>query len=148
MAKSITAKARNTGHQGVIVAKPADTRDTPSGDRPVSANSAIAPSYAEPAAMTMVSAVMRQTTIVSRNGSRSATKPSDTGRRVLTAECAIGAEPMPASFENAARWKPTTMVPKMPPATLCMSKAPATIAPSAGRIMSRLPRITMRQDST
>src|SRR5690625_6621310 len=36
IANSMTAKARNTGHQGEIVANPADTSETPSGDSPVS----------------------------------------------------------------------------------------------------------------
>ena len=61
--------------------------------------------------MTIVSAVIVQTMTVSMNGSSRETKPSLTGCRVLTAECAIGAEPTPASLENAARWKPTISTP-------------------------------------
>ena len=48
-------------------------------------------------------AVIVQITTVSINGSNNATTPSDAGYLVLTAECAIAAEPAPASFENAAR---------------------------------------------
>ena len=36
-------------------------------------------------------------------GSSNETNPSVRGSAVLTAECAIVAEPMPASFENTAR---------------------------------------------
>ena len=39
-------------------------------------------------------------------GSNKATNPSDAAYLVLTAECAIEADPTPASFENAARLKP------------------------------------------
>ena len=67
--------------------------------------------------MTMVSAVIVQMMTVSMNGSSRATKPSVTGRRVLTAEWAIAAEPSPASLEKAARWKPTMSTPIAPPAT-------------------------------
>lgn len=42
-------------------------------------------------------------TTVSINGPNIATNPSLTGVSVFTAECAIAAEPTPASFENAAR---------------------------------------------
>ncbi len=66
--------------------------------------------------MTMVSAVIVQTTTVSMNGSSRPTKPSLTGFLVLTAECAMGAEPTPASLEKAARWKPTISTPTTPPA--------------------------------
>ena len=58
---------------------------------------------------------MVQMTTVSINGSRSATKPSDAAYFVLTAEFAIDAEPAPASFENAARLKPTKRTPIMLP---------------------------------
>ena len=40
---------------------------------------------------------------VSINGSKIDTKPSDAGLSVFTAECAMEAEPMPASLENNAR---------------------------------------------
>jgi hypothetical protein len=39
-------------------------------------------------------------------GSSNATMPSLAGYFVLTAECAIAAEPAPASFEKAARLNP------------------------------------------
>jgi hypothetical protein len=44
-------------------------------------------------------------TTVSINGSNKATRPSDAEYFVLTAECAIDAEPAPASFENAGPFK-------------------------------------------
>ena len=46
-------------------------------------------------------------TTVSMNGSKSATNPSDAAYFVLTAECAIDADPAPASLENAALLNPT-----------------------------------------
>ena len=49
---------------------------------------------------------MVQITTVSMKGSSKATKPSEAGYLVLTAECAIDAEPAPASFEKAARLNP------------------------------------------
>ena len=55
---------------------------------------------------------------------------------------------MPASLENAARWKPTNMTPKKPPVMPSGLKAPFTIMPSAGMIWSALPRMTMRQEMT
>ena len=56
--------------------------------------------------MTMTSAVIVHTTTVSMNGSSRATMPSRAGWGVLAAECAMAAEPAPASLENAARLKP------------------------------------------
>ena len=52
---------------------------------------------------TTTSAVSRQMMTVSRNGSISAAKPCDMGSLVRTVACAIGAEPMPASFANERR---------------------------------------------
>ena len=49
---------------------------------------------------------MVQTTTVSMKGSKSATNPSEAAYFVFTAECAMEAEPIPASFENAARLNP------------------------------------------
>ena len=46
--------------------------------------------------------VIVQITTVSIKGSNKETIPSLTGWLVLAAECAIEAEPTPASFENAA----------------------------------------------
>src|SRR5690554_8187360 len=60
-------------------------------------------------------AVMVQTTTVSMNGSSKETTPSLTGYFVREAECAIDADPTPASFENAALWKPTMSTPMIPP---------------------------------
>mgnify|MGYP006963493864 CR=1 FL=1 len=47
-----------------------------------------------------------QITTVSKNGSSKLTIPSETGSSVLAAEWAIEADPIPASFENAALLKP------------------------------------------
>ena len=65
----------------------------------------------------MTSAVMVQITTVSMKGSSSETKPSVMGSLVRTAECAIAAEPTPASLEKAARLNPWINAPTMPPAT-------------------------------
>ncbi len=75
----------------------------------------------------MTSAVIVQTTTVSINGSNKATKPSDAGYFVFTAECAIAAEPTPASFENAALWKPIISTPNNPPEIPLGLKAPSQI---------------------
>ena len=56
--------------------------------------------------ITRTKAVIVQTTTVSVNGSSNATSPSLAGFFVFTAEWAIGAEPIPASLENAARLIP------------------------------------------
>ncbi len=66
---------------------------------------------------TMTSAVSRQMMMVSRKGSMSAAKPCDMGSLVRTVACAMGAEPMPASFANAARRNPWISAPMTPPAT-------------------------------
>ena len=52
---------------------------------------------------------------MSIKGSSKATKPSEAAYLVLTAECAIEAEPAPASFENAARLNQTIRTPITPP---------------------------------
>ena len=54
----------------------------------------------------ITSAVIVQITTVSIKGSSKATTPSDAGCFVLTAECAIEADPTPASFEKAALLNP------------------------------------------
>ena len=77
--------------------------------------------------MMITSAVMVQMTTVSMNGSSSDTKPSVTGSLVRTALWAIAAEPMPASFEKAARRKPWIRAPMAPPTTPSLVKAPAKI---------------------
>ena len=47
-----------------------------------------------------------QIIIVSINGSKIETIPSETGSCARAAECAIGADPCPASFENNPRFTP------------------------------------------
>ena len=77
--------------------------------------------------MVMTSAVMVQITTVSMKGSSSETTPSVMGSLVRTAECAMAAEPTPASLEKAARRKPWISAPTRPPATPRPVKAPAKI---------------------
>ena len=79
----------------------------------------------------MTKAVMVQTTTVSIKGSSKATMPSRTGYSVLAAECAIAAEPIPASFEKAARLKPTTKIPMNPPSPASKESALEKILPMA-----------------
>src|SRR5690606_1689310 len=86
--------------------------------------------------MMITSAVMVQITTVSMNGSHRATRPSVIGSLVLTAEWAMEAEPMPASLENAARWKPTISTPMMPPMPASGVKAPPMIALNAAGTMA------------
>ena len=75
----------------------------------------------------MTRAVIVQMTTVSMKGSRSETSPSVIGSFVFTAECAMAAEPTPASFENAARLKPWISAPTIPPLTPMAVNAPAKI---------------------
>ena len=65
-------------------------------------------------------AVIVQITTVSINGSNKATRPSEAGYLVFTAECAIEAEPAPASFEKAARLNPTIKTPMIPPTPMAL----------------------------
>ena len=71
----------------------------------------------EPSPFEMINtkAVMVQTRTVSMNGSSKATRPSEAEYFVLTAECAMEADPIPASLENAALLKPWISTPKTPP---------------------------------
>nr|GGH94470.1 hypothetical protein GCM10011355_08730 [Aquisalinus luteolus] len=48
---------------------------------------------------TIASAVALQTTTVSIKGSSRPSRPSEAGSRVLATECAIAADPIPASLE-------------------------------------------------
>ena len=90
-AKRITATARINGNQLMVFSNAAEVTATP--DRLVSA-------YVPD--ITMTKAVVVHTKTVSMNGSRRATMPSLAACFVFTAECAMGAEPIPASFEKAA----------------------------------------------
>ena len=63
----------------------------------------------------ITNAVIVQITTVSIKGSSKATSPSDAAYLVFTAECAIDAEPAPASLENAALLNPVINTPKSPP---------------------------------
>ena len=88
------------------------------------------------AAVPITSAVMVQITMVSMNGSSSETTPSVTGSFVRTAEWAMDAEPMPASFENTARWNPMIRAPNAPPTTPSPVIAPVKILAMACGIAS------------
>ena len=64
----------------------------------------------------IANAVKVQTIKVSITGPSIATKPSRTGSFVFAAPCAIGAVPIPASFEKAPRRIPSKInAPKTPP---------------------------------
>ena len=91
-ANRIAAIASINGNQDIVVAKAADVK-------PIPVKSPLA-SYIP--VITITKAVTVHITIVSINGSNTDTIPSVTGLSLLTAECAIGAEPNPASFEKAA----------------------------------------------
>ncbi len=148
-AKSATAMASTIGNQETTLSKASEVRTTPSAPvEPVVATSSRASSQLCGLAMTIVRAVMVQMITVSTNGSSRATKPSETGRWVLTAEWAMGAEPMPASLEKAARWKPTMSAPSTPPATPSGLKALVTMALTASGTWPMLPMITTRQAIT
>ncbi len=145
-ANSATATARTTSNHGRNVTKASEVRTTPSAVvAPVSATSCRAASQLSGRAMTIVSAVIVQMMTVSMNGSSNETKPSDTGCRVLTAECAMAAEPTPASFEKAARWNPMIRTPTAPPATPSGENAPLTMSPIAAGMAPALDTMTSRQ---
>ena len=95
------------------------------------------------------SAVIVQMTTVSRNGSSIETTPSEAARRVLTAACAIGAEPMPASLEKVARRMPQMNAESKPPVIAARgSKASVMMRPKAGMISDELTTSTMKQLKT
>ena len=93
-------------------------------------------------------AVSVQITTVSINGSIKPTNPSVAGSLVRTAECAIAAEPMPASLENAARWNPMIIMPSMPPPMAVGLNASVTIAVIAQGNFSALRAITSKEPTT
>ena len=86
----------------------------------------------------MTSELNVSTTTVSIKGSSNPTSPSDAGSFVFTAECAMDAEPKPASLENSARWKPMINAPSAPPAMASLPKAPDTALAIAAGIFSQL----------
>src|SRR5690606_15167461 len=96
-ANKITAIVSTYGNHGKTDSKAFEVVNTPS--EALTPYSIILPS---PLQTIITRAVMVQTITVSINGSNRATKPSDAGYLVFTAECAIAAEPTPASLENAA----------------------------------------------
>ena len=97
--------------------------------------------------MTITRPVIVQTMIVSMNGSSNETMPSRTGYFVLAAECAIAAEPTPASLENAARLKPITSTPMKPPQAALGLKALSKIVPNAAGISEACLNNTTKQVS-
>ena len=84
---------------------------------------------------------------VSMKGSHRATRPSVIGSLVLTLAWAMGAEPMPASLEKAARRKPCSSTPIMPPCTPSGENAPTTIWVMASVMCSAFTPITTRPAS-
>lgn len=133
----MTATASTSGNDGTTVSTAEDVRATPSAPSPSS----------HTPLMTIISAVIVQITMVSMNGSSSATWPSVEGSLVLTAEWAIEAEPMPASLEKAARWNPTMSTPTTPPLMTSGLNEPETMSPKAPGTFSRFARMTTRQAS-
>ncbi|MPN35502.1 hypothetical protein SDC9_183000 [bioreactor metagenome] len=79
-------------------------------------------------------AVIVQITTVSIKGSSSATYPSVTGCCVLTVEWAMAAEPIPASFENAALLNPIIITPMTPPFIPSGVNAPLNISTNESSI--------------
>ena len=61
--------------------------------------------------------------MVSMNGSSKATTPSSTGLDVFAAECAMAAEPIPASLEKTALLIPIIKTPRNPPNAASGEKA-------------------------
>ena len=132
-ANKITATKSILGNQGITEAKALEVKDTPS----------VAVGSIEPVMM-ITKAVMVHTTTVSMKGSNKATIPSLMGSSVRAAECAIEADPTPASLEKAALWKPTIKTPTKPPAIPSGEKAPEIIDPKALGIMEKLLNVMKR----
>ena len=65
---------------------------------------------------------------------------------VFTAECAIDADPAPASLENAALLNPTNNTPITPPTPIALGlNASLKINPNASSIKEKLLKIIYRQ---
>lgn len=124
----------------MVLAKAAEVSATPRA----SPASSVTPEAVTWPVMMMTNAVMVQITTVSMNGSSSAAKPCETGWSVRTAEWAMAAEPIPASFEKVARRKPWIRAPTTPPATPSALNAPAMIWPKAHRMWSAWTTSTTR----
>ena len=97
----------------------------------------------------MVRAVREQITMVSAKHSKIPYIPCWTGPGVSAAECAIAAEPRPASLENAERRRPQTMVsfrtiPAAAPPIACGLNAVEKILPNAGMMLPAWTTITVR----
>ena len=91
-------------------------------------------------------AVIVHTKTVSINGSNRATSPSEAGYLVRTAECAIEAEPTPASLEKAALLNPCIKTPMAPPAIPIGENAPSKISAKAAPIISYLANPTFPEN--
>src|SRR3990167_6223066 len=126
-ANSTTASASTYGNQLTALPKATEVRPTPVAPPAC----AVRPPASTWPVMMITRAVMVQITTVSMKGSSSAAKPCDTGWLVCTAECAMAAEPTPASLENAARLKPWISAPTTPPTTPSDENAPRKIWPKA-----------------
>ena len=99
--------------------------------------------------MIMDSAVREQIRMVSTNTSKIPKIPCCTGPSQFAAACAIGAEPRPASLENADLLRPqmTAFLSRMPlpaPATACGLNAPTKILRKHSPIISMLPKMTIK----
>ena len=94
----------------------------------------------------ITNAVIVQITTVSIKGSNKATKPSEAAYFVFTAECAIEADPAPASFENAALWKPIIKTLIIPPTPIAVGlNASVIINLKASSIKLKLDPIMYKQ---
>ena len=92
--------------------------------------------------MMITSAVIVHITTVSMKGSNNATKPSEAAYLVFTAECAIDAEPAPASLEKAALLNPTIKTPIIPPTPIAVGlNASLIISEIASSINEKLSEI-------
>ena len=136
-ANSTAAKASGMGNHENCRSKATDVMATPVASP--------AKSGAITCVVAMTRAVIVQMTMVSIKGSNNDTIPSVMGSFVLTDEWAIAADPMPASLENTARWKPIIIVPNTPPATPSPVNAPPKMLPMATGSADALSRIVIRE---
>ena len=105
-ANNTTATVKNILEYGMYSANALEVMPAPSYPTPsINTTPEPSPPYSKKPPklkITITKAVIVQIRTVSINGSSNATKPSEAEYFVLTAECAIDAEPAPASFEKAA----------------------------------------------
>ena len=102
IANKIIAIVKTNGNHGMASANAIEVKTAPSTFSP-SIITSLPYSNIPPLLYIIITrAVIVQITTVSIKGSNNATTPSEAAYFVFTAECAIEADPAPASFENAA----------------------------------------------